>query len=98
MRSTNVQSLKAKIHTFIQVCNYLSNEGLHKIPNKRKINKEMHRSKRHNEFAVRIQTTKRQVMEADLVRSRRTHIANRPVEEITVELPVFRIMLLNLIS
>jgi hypothetical protein len=61
IRSTNVQSLRAKILAFIQVCNYLNNEGLHKIPSKRKINKDqlLYRSNKNKQFSMIVGNLKR---------------------------------------
>lgn len=102
VRSSNVQKLQSKISTFIQVCNYLNNEGLHKIPNKRKVNKDelMERTNRTKQVAIIVDSLKRRhriVTETEGMRSRRAH-QQRPAQEIVVELPIMRIILISLIS
>jgi hypothetical protein len=84
VRSSNVQKLQSKIAIFIQVCNYLNNEGLHKIPNKRKVNKDeiLYRNNRTKQMSVivdNLKRTQRVNTETEIIRSRRTH-QQRPAQ------------------
>ncbi len=83
-----MQSLHNKITIFLHVCNYLNNEGLHKIPNKKKLSRDelTQRHEKNKQFSQRVELlrrTKRGGSEIEL-KSRKFEMGSRPVQEIVV--------------
>ena len=100
VRSGQIDDLSNQIKTFIQVCNHLRNEDLHKITNNKVKAKKDDIFSRHKKALTdkveRLKRNERAFTENENLGSTRRR-KDEP-EEVTVELPIFRFMLLYLIS